>query len=127
MYFFWWLLYGAWLLAIGCELPERRGWRSSFGDMRPICALVCKKLIGVGRGAVRCHAIAYLIIHSVLCSISLAFLPKLLYASVTAHSTFLVLLVVSAVRQGANYYKHAWGEKLAKQVAAHYLKASKVE
>ena len=100
--------------------------RSSFGDMRPICAVVCKKVLGAGRGAVRCHAAAYLVIHCALCSAALAFLPKLLYLSVQAHSLLLVVLIVSAVRQGANYYKHAWGDKLAKQVAAH-LKASRLD
>jgi hypothetical protein len=55
------------------------------------------------------------VIHCGLCSAALAFLPKLLYLSVQAHSLFLVVLIVSAVRQGANYYKHAWGDKLAKQ------------
>ena len=57
---------------------------------------------------------------------SLAFLPKLLYASVEAHTIFLVVLIVSAVRQGAHYYKHAWGEKLAKQVATR-IKESRAE
>lgn len=125
-YFVWWAIYGVWLLAVGCELPERRGWRSSFGDMRPICSLVCKKVLGTGRDALRCHAALYLMIHALIVSMSLAFLPKLLYVSVEAHSIFLVVLIVSAVRQGAHYYKHAWGEKLAKQVASR-LKESRVE
>ena len=29
---------GAWLLYVGCTLPERRGCRSSFDDMRPLIA-----------------------------------------------------------------------------------------
>ena len=126
LYLLWWLVYGVWLLSVGCELPERRKWRSSFGDMRPICALICKKLLGTGRDAVRCHAAAYLVVHGVMCSLALAFLPKLLYMSVEAHTAFLVVLIVSAVRQGANYYKYAWGDKLAKKVAER-LKASRME
>ena len=31
---------GTWLLYFGCTLPERRGWRSSFDDMRPLIAKV---------------------------------------------------------------------------------------
>lgn len=123
MYAAWWVVYGVWLLAIGCVLPERRGWRSSFGDMRPICALVCRRLLGVGKDAVRCHAAVYLLIHASLVALSLGILPSLLYTSATTHSAFLVVLIVAAVRQGANYYKHAWGTKLAKQVAARLKEA----
>ena len=49
LYFTWWLVYGAWLLYFGCTLPERRGWRSSFDDMRPLIAKVRVRVrVGVG-------------------------------------------------------------------------------
>ena len=125
LYFAWWVIYGIWLLAVGCELPERHGWRSSFGDMRPICAKACEKVLGSaygmprGRGnkAIRCHAVVYLMVHATMVTSAITVVPKLLYGSSTMHTGFLLMLMAAAIRQGAHYYRHAWGAKLAKAVA----------
>lgn len=116
LYGAWWVVYAGWLLAIGCVLPERHGWRSSFADMRPICAAVGARA-GVPRSAVRAHAALYLVMHGALVTSALSLLPRLLYGSARLHAAFIVLLVGAAVRQGAAYYRNAWGERLAKAVA----------
>ncbi len=70
------------------------------------------------RDAVRVHAAVYLLFHAATVPLSLGGpLPPLLYESAALHTAFLVVLVAAAVRQGAMYYRHAWGEKLARSVA----------
>ena len=121
LYFGWWLVYAVWLLIFGCTLPERRGCRSSFGDMRPLCAKLLKPF-GVGRAAVRAHAALYLAIHSTLVSAALSLLPSLLRRSWALHGAFLVLLLLFVVRQGGGYYRHAFGEKLVRAVGKELTK-----
>jgi len=126
LYFTWWLVYGAWLLYFGCTLPERRGCRSSFGDMRPICAKLLAPF-GVGRAAVRAHAALYLAIHGALVSAALSLLPSLLRRSWALHGAFLVLLLLFVVRQGGGYYRHAFGEKLVRAVGKNLTEAGPPE
>jgi len=111
LYLFWWIIYGVWLLLVGCQLPEKLGWRSSFADMRPICMRLLRPF-GVPQTAVRAHAAVYLAIHAALVMTALKLLPPLLYASEALHGFFLLVLLLFAVRQGGGYYKHSWGQKL---------------
>mmetsp|Transcript_12003 Transcript_12003/g.28017 ORF Transcript_12003/g.28017 Transcript_12003/m.28017 type:complete len:359 (-) Transcript_12003:148-1224(-) len=115
LYWCWWVVYGTWLLLVGCRLPERLGWRSSFADMRPICVRLLQPL-GVSQTAVRAHAALYLALHAAMVVTALKLLPPVLFASEALHGFFLLGLLLFAVRQGGGYYQHSWGEKLVKNV-----------
>ena len=110
LYLAWWLGYAAWLLTIGYDLP-RRGWgASSFNDLTPAIA----KLYKVPPSKPRAQALAYLFSHAVAVTLMLLVLPPIFYHSYMLHTAFLALLALSTIHQGARYYHHVFGRKMAK-------------
>ena len=110
LYLVWWLGYAAWVLTIGYDLP-RRGWgASSLNDLAPSIAKVYK----IPPSKPRLQALAYLFSHALAVNTMLLVLPPLFYHSFGLHTAFLALLALSAVHQGARYYHHVFGKKMAR-------------
>ena len=132
LYACWWLVYTLWLLIIGHALPERGWGRSSFADNRGTIA----RKFGVGDDRPRTQALVYCLLHAAVCGVLMTTVPLLLYRScerappcaalcsrliLTAraaadalHTCFLVLLLCSAVWQGASNYHYTFGAKVEK-------------
>jgi len=109
IYMTWWLFYTVWLCTVGYDLPNRGWGASSFNDMKPVARDVFK----VPDSHPRLQAFTYTFLHGVGCAILMT-IPILLYNNFVVHTVFLVLLVVGAVYNGANYYHVATGAEIEK-------------
>lgn len=111
VYLIWWVPYTIWLLVIGYDLPNRGWGASSFHDNIP----AIQSVLRVPPTRPRAQALAYCVGHLLACFAALT-LPLLLYNFFAVHTTFLALLLLLAVYNGANYYYYSTGPKLAKAI-----------
>ena len=110
LYLVWWLGYGAWLLTIGYDLPNRGWGKSSFKDVSSAIA----KLYGIPQSRPRAQAAAYLLSHGAAVSTMLLVLPPLFYHSFALHTIWITMLALSTVHQGARFYHYSFGKRIAK-------------
>ena len=82
----------------------------SLNDLSPAIAKTYK----IPPSKPRAQALAYLFSHALAVGTMLLVLPPLFYHSFALHTAFLALLTLSTVHQGARYYHHIFGKKMAK-------------